>query len=254
MYIVKKIETIEYSPGAWTGCRLGVFRVVDGNEEKIGEYDRNYPNPYDTFFPFHLSGKDLALYSAEYTATRIMELPSCRDLGGEENSAGGFCPVDYFVPTYLDQEITVTSNNETFPNLRVSEKRVNNPSEEQLSESTQSRSYTNGVSGQACTDVTTKRPISSLLYYPFGFVAGCIWGDDSSWKIQYLDLSEADKGVIKREERFGYVEMPNRWRLKDAVEMYSYGSNPEHDYSNHIRLNIVQTFDVRDGRLIDPFE
>lgn len=23
----------------------------------------------------------------------------------------------------------------------------------------------------------------------FGFVWGCIWGDDSSWKVQYLDLS-----------------------------------------------------------------
>ncbi len=41
----------------------------------------------------------------------------------------------------------------------------------------------------------------------FGFVWGCLWGDDSSWKVQYLDLSQIDDGVIRREERFGYLEL-----------------------------------------------
>lgn len=41
----------------------------------------------------------------------------------------------------------------------------------------------------------------------FGFVWGCVWGDDSSWKVQYLDLSRVQQGVIRREERFGYVEL-----------------------------------------------
>jgi hypothetical protein len=41
----------------------------------------------------------------------------------------------------------------------------------------------------------------------FGFVWGCIWGDDGSWKVQYLDLSRVREGVVRREERFGYVEL-----------------------------------------------
>jgi hypothetical protein len=41
----------------------------------------------------------------------------------------------------------------------------------------------------------------------FGFVWGCEWGDDSSWKVQYLDLSRVQQGVVRREERFGYVEL-----------------------------------------------
>src|SRR5262249_40866714 len=41
----------------------------------------------------------------------------------------------------------------------------------------------------------------------FGFVWGCHWGDDSSWKVQYLDLSGVRQGVVRREERFGYVEL-----------------------------------------------
>jgi len=41
----------------------------------------------------------------------------------------------------------------------------------------------------------------------FGFVWGCVWGDDSSWKVQHLDLSKSMSGVIRRDERFGYVEL-----------------------------------------------
>ena len=41
----------------------------------------------------------------------------------------------------------------------------------------------------------------------FGFVWGCVWGDDSSWKIQHLDLTGIQSGVIRRSERFGYVEL-----------------------------------------------
>ncbi|MBL8112150.1 MAG: hypothetical protein JNK60_04650, partial [Acidobacteria bacterium] len=42
---------------------------------------------------------------------------------------------------------------------------------------------------------------------PFGFVWGCHWGDDSSWKFQFLDLSGIEAGLIARDERFGYVEL-----------------------------------------------
>src|SRR5205823_13902808 len=41
----------------------------------------------------------------------------------------------------------------------------------------------------------------------FGFVWGCYWGDDTSWKVQYLDLCCVQEGVIAREERFGYVRL-----------------------------------------------
>jgi hypothetical protein len=41
----------------------------------------------------------------------------------------------------------------------------------------------------------------------FGFVWGCIWGDDSSWKVQFLDLSKVQQGVLQCQERFGYLEL-----------------------------------------------
>lgn len=44
----------------------------------------------------------------------------------------------------------------------------------------------------------------------FGFVWGCCWGDDSSWKVQHLDLSRVQDGVITRSERYGYLELSTR--------------------------------------------
>jgi len=38
-----------------------------------------------------------------------------------------------------------------------------------------------------------------------GFVWGCHWGDDTSWKVQHLDLSRISEGIIMRTERYGYV-------------------------------------------------
>lgn len=74
----------------------------------------------------------------------------------------------------------------------------------------------------------------------FGFVAGCVWGDDSSWKIQYLDLSDISKGIIRREDRFGYVELASGQKLRQAIEV------EEPDY---IRMNLSHTFNLQTGAM-----
>ncbi|HVE55322.1 MAG TPA: hypothetical protein VNB22_00735 [Pyrinomonadaceae bacterium] len=174
------------------GRRIGVFKLEDEKKELIGEYERNYLSFFDTFFHFQKNGKDFALYSPDYTVTRIMELPSCRDIGGEEAHSYGFCPVDYFVPA-----------------LKTGE------------------------------------------HYPFGFVAGCVWGDDSTYKIQYLDLSEAEKGIVKRDDRFGSIVLPENQSLKDAIDMYDYGWDEEDESANYIRISVLQTFDLTTGKKIE---
>ena len=56
----------------------------------------------------------------------------------------------------------------------------------------------------------------------FGFVAGCVWGDDSDWKIEFLDLREIEKGIIKRDNSiFGYAVMAEG-RLKDSIIIDDY--------------------------------
>lgn len=140
------------------------FEYTNADLEQIGTYKRNYSAFYRTFFPFFFNEKWYALYSSDYTATRIMSLPDCKDLGGEEPNAFGFCPVEFFVP-YLD------------PNLK-------------------------------------KRTVD------FGFVSGCHWGDDSNWKLRYIDLSNVEKGIISVEERFGYIELPYNQRIREAVHFH----------------------------------
>lgn len=56
----------------------------------------------------------------------------------------------------------------------------------------------------------------------FGFVAGCVWGDDSSWKIEFLDLSKISEGIIKREYKFGYIELPSGRDLCDVISIDIY--------------------------------
>ena len=254
-YIAKVIEELERRPNEWKGLKIGVFKVENNVEKQVGEYERNYSSLFNTFFHFQQNGKDFALYSPDYTVTRVMELPTCKDIGGEEPNSYGFCPVDYFIPTYIEQEITsVTKGSMGTKNTEIKKMRVNNPQEIVLTEFANTTPFTNFNTGEECETVVTYRPLTSLLYSSFGFVAGCIWGDDSSWKIQYLDLSEAEKGIIRREERFGYLELAENQTLKESIDMYDFGYDAEEDYSNYIRITTTQTFDLRNGKVINPLD
>lgn len=187
---------IDNGPGVWSTSVVSVIEIIDGIEKKVGEYNRDHPALYDTFVPFTKNGRWYALYSPNYTATRIMELPSCKDIGGEEPNSTGFCPVDFYVP-------------------------FDNP---------------NVIRASKAAD--------------FGFVAGCVWGDDSSWKIQYLDLSRVERGVLVRKELFGYLSMPDKAkRLRDCIDLSEY--DPP-DY-NRVRLSIEVVFDFGTGRQTDPY-
>ena len=198
-YTAKVIEKIDNKPGEWTSLQVGVFC----DDVQIGTYQRNYHALMSTFFAFTRDGKDYALYSPDYTATRVMALPSCVDLGGEERDSSGFCPVEYFVPTYADHQYSTGSV------------RINNP---------------NGpIDGEP-------------QYCPFGFVSGCVWGDDSSWKVQYLDLARAAEGVIVRSEKFGYLELPNGINLSKAIDMDNYD-----DRYPYISIASAQHFNLITG-------
>lgn len=70
----------------------------------------------------------------------------------------------------------------------------------------------------------------------FGFVWGCVWGDDSSWKVQLLDLSEIQSGVIRREERFGYVELATDGFRSPCFELEAVASPRASDPPKFIKL------------------
>ncbi|MCP3852502.1 MAG: hypothetical protein GY694_20070 [Gammaproteobacteria bacterium] len=190
---ITKLEEIKNGQNAWNYLLVRIFEVRDNIETEIGQYQRNYSGFYHSFFPFKKNGEWFALYSPDYTATRVMSLPDCKDLGGEEPHSNGFCPVDFYVPFNVE-------------NVMSAEK--------------------DGW---------------------FGFVAGCIWGDDSSWKIQHLDLSKVEEGIIVREEKYGYIAMPESIkRLSECFDFLDY-EPPEY---NIINIATNTRFDIDSGEQV----
>jgi hypothetical protein len=78
----------------------------------------------------------------------------------------------------------------------------------------------------------------------FGFVWGCVWGDDSSWKVQYLDLARVQQGEITRDERFGYVELASHHKL-DPREFINCSF---HGGGCSVTFSVLETFDVATGK------
>lgn len=95
----------------------------------------------------------------------------------------------------------------------------------------------------------------------YGFVWGCLWGDDSTWKVQWLDLSRIAEGVLTREERFGYVELSTRDWHSPALTLNPPppgGSAPPPFIQVRIRegqaracFDVPMDFDLSTGRAVD---
>ncbi len=156
-------------PGTWDSTIVRVFRrAVAGCEPvPVCEFERNYAL-LQTFEPFRKAGRDFALVSRNYTKTAVLDLASGQIVAEETEPTLGAG----FCPVGF-----------YVPDWR---------------------------------DLHDASIIPGSPWWnrdrewsdePFGFVWGCHWGDDSSWKVQYLDLSRIESGVIKREERFGYLEL-----------------------------------------------
>ncbi len=83
-----------------------------------------------------------------------------------------------------------------------------------------------------------------------GFVWGCIWGDDSSWKVQYLDLSGVSNGRLRRDHRFGYLPLATNPKLeaRDFIRCWS--------YQGTLRVGFAarREYDLATGEFIPPEE
>lgn len=212
MYTAKIIETTDNGKGYWKYLKIGVFE----NDKQIGEYKRNYSCFFDTFFPFKIGEDWFALYSEDYTATSVMSLPDCKKIATEQPDAFGFCPVEFFVPR--KEFCTITREN--LPDLHFWD-----------------------------YDISEDNKDDFVYDIKNSFVAGCVWGDDSSWKIQSLDLSEVKQGIIKRTDKFGYIVKPYKSSLSDCICIpeYSYEDGEEDKGPYCIKISVVKTFGV-DGK------
>jgi len=225
-------STVQNSPGTWNSTKVSIYRDdsydVKSNVYRkgilIGEYLRNYSSfAYETFYPFQVGEEWYALYSANYTATRVMKLynDSIEDWCGEETHSNGFCPVEFYVPKYIETEHrytdTVTNEEKTYLIQYVD------------------CDYSNEEFNVELNSPNFKK----LEYCNFGFLSGCVWGDDSSWKLRYIDLSQIPNKELIISDKFGYWELPNELSLKKCIRMDGWA--PDHSWicltrAEHINL------------------
>jgi hypothetical protein len=219
-YIAKVLEQKPTKPGCWNYLQVGVFEVADdGTEKQVGSYERKYSSMYDTFFAFKQKGKWYALYSSDYTCTSVMSLPDCKMIATEKGDAYGFCPTGYYVP---DAETLSQSNlralmtkegklDEFIKGFRSEEHYAD--MEKRHGKETADRMRENDKEEDEAWDKLEENTVGQ-----FGFISGCVWGDDSSWKLEYLDLSKITEGIINRYPRWGYWELPNGKKLKECLD------------------------------------
>jgi hypothetical protein len=70
-------------PVVWNTARVDILEGSGAEARQIGSYERNhFGSCAETFAPFMQDGRWYSLYAPDYTASRIMELRSCKDLGG----------------------------------------------------------------------------------------------------------------------------------------------------------------------------
>lgn len=74
----------------------------------------------------------------------------------------------------------------------------------------------------------------------FGFVCGCVWGDDNGWKIQFLDLSEIKQGKVIRDDRFGYTMLDGG--SADLAKAFEYIYVDGDDGEIDIELKGIKTY------------
>lgn len=212
-----KVEAVSKGPG-WPQFSVDVLkRVAAGSDEqwvKVAEYERNY-SMLKTFTPFQQfvdgSWHDYALISTVYTRFEVLDLESGKIIAvedyptvsekvaqdsdgrltaGQEMPGWGFCPMEFYVPNWWSEF------DESFiPSMRTSPSAFT-PTDGQLEEILGEFSFYEGK---------------------WAFYAGCIWGDDSSEKIRFIDLSRITEGIVTADERFGYLEIPEGLTLPQTV-------------------------------------
>lgn len=182
-----------------------------------------------TFCFFRKNGKDLALYSKDYAAIRVMELPSCKDLGGYDEDSCGFCPVEIFVP-YFKRGVFTYNDGTTLKTKQYCSK--------------------------TCAETyLLKSDTEDFEFIDFGLVSGCVWGDDSDWKVQHVDIREADKGIIKLSDMFGYHPLPNLdLDMEDMIHFDDFDCKEGELEITQVTIPTYVTYRFKDGKLINTFD
>lgn len=211
-----RAQMMSEGPG-WPRGPVNVYRIEeDGSETVVTTYTRNY-SMLKTFEPFAQkqgdTWHDYALISPDYTSLSVLDLESGEIIAEEQPEVvtkeqaakskfwkegdvlPGFCPMEFYVPNWWD-EYGEDYNIETLL-----------------------QKYPEDGDERSVKFILSE--IENMSYYEgqYGFYSGCVWGDDSSAKLQYVDLSRIKEGIVTTDDRFGYLQLPDKGDLKDHINV-----------------------------------
>jgi hypothetical protein len=254
--IYTAIPEVVSEPESWEKVRISVYRnEVEGTKTKIAEYGRNY-SMLDTFEPFRQLRDgiwhDYALVSDRYTRLAVLDLatgtiaatesypaatedyvemvkkhnPKSTISVGDPIPGSGFCPAAFYVPDFFDD-------------FKSAHYATDEEMEKDIKSTTDALTC---VEGSEADRRFAEEWSAEYLWSSsgqWGVYAGCVWGDDSSYKLRYVDLSKVSEGVVTTDDRFGYVELPEG-KLKELVTLEA--------ESKRIIVSVPVRFDVSTGK------
>lgn len=193
---------------SWPRQKIEIFH----KERMIGTFERNYGSYGEsTFVPFYQKGSWYALCSPDLEGLSVMKLPECTILGHEESD---FCAVEVFVPRYQWEVNSINFSREK--RIKRYEK-AGKPLEKE----------------------------KETFYENTAFVSGCVWGDDSSWKIELRDISKAHRGIIKDIPEWGYNELPEL-PLRECIELHGCEElTDDPKDSIHASVKVIKAFQFK---------
>lgn len=232
----------------WSKTNVKVFDNEHSTTEPIYEYHRNY-SMLNTFEPFRLwddlqeKWRNFALIAPQYTNFQVLDLDNKEIIAknppflvdedmakrlnksylekgedpkytvGQDVSGWRFCPGEFHVPDVYD----ILDENDIQDMIKNRE-----------------------------TEYWNEWIDNFLNKRTFGFEAGCVWGDDWSYKVQAIDLTKILQGEVSDDDRFGYFVLHGK--LKDLYDKAYY----DEEYVQHLVFNapISFTFDKDDPKKV----
>lgn len=237
---LRKRYTVEYETDnkGWSQTDVKVFDNEHSTTEPIYEYHRNY-SMLRTFEPFRLwddqleKWRNFALISPKYTNFQVLDLDNRTIIAknpnptideeqaaflnkisskqskeytyeaGQEYSGWRFCPGEFHVPDVYG----ILNENDIQDMIKNRE-----------------------------TEYWSEWIDNFLDRRTFGFEAGCVWGDDWSYKVQAIDLTKILEGKVSDDDRFGYLVYDGD--LKDLYDKNYY----DDDAYQTLVLNVPVSF------------
>jgi hypothetical protein len=202
---VYRAEFSRDESSGWPKGTVSVYRK--GEESPIFEYSRNYAL-MKTFEPFRQLRNgvwsDYALISQRYTKLDVLDLQTGTVIATEEPSDMMLSRAQALKDKYYADKPEVTARS-------LAESAGFCPVEFYVPDW---REVHDGsiLPGDQYWDDYDGLPTGE-----FGIYSGCVWGDDSSWKVRYIDLSRISEGIVTTDERFGYVELFHGLSLRESA-------------------------------------